>query len=44
VGALNSAHIHGTHVPGGGAVHSIESGLEAGPEQVQTVLRSVKVL
>ena len=22
-GSLNSAHIHGTHVPGGGAVHSI---------------------
>ena len=24
-GSLNSAHIHGTHVPGGGAVHSIKS-------------------
>jgi hypothetical protein len=25
-GSLNSAHIHGTHAPGGGAVHSIKSG------------------
>ena len=24
-GSLNSTHIHGTHVPGGGAVHSINS-------------------
>ena len=27
VGALNSAQIHGTHVPGGGAVHSVKSRL-----------------
>ena len=26
-GSFNSAHIFGTHVPGGGAVHSINSGL-----------------
>jgi hypothetical protein len=25
-GSFNSAHIFGTHVPGGGAVHSINSG------------------
>jgi hypothetical protein len=25
-GSFNSAHIFGTHVPGGGAVHSIMSG------------------
>src|ERR1700730_16419257 len=25
-GGLNSTHIHGTHVPSGGAVHSIKSG------------------
>jgi hypothetical protein len=25
-GSFNSAHIFGTHVPGGGAVHSIRSG------------------
>src|SRR6476646_6815610 len=27
-GSFNSAHIRGTHVPGGGAVHSIKTGLE----------------
>jgi hypothetical protein len=26
-GSFNSAHIFGTHVPGGGAVHSIMTGL-----------------
>ena len=26
VGALNSTHIHGTHVPGGGAAHSVIRG------------------
>src|SRR6476620_9567656 len=26
-GSFNSAHIFGTHVPGGGAVHSIKTGL-----------------
>jgi hypothetical protein len=25
-GSFNSAHIFGTHVPGGGAVHSITTG------------------
>ena len=25
-GGLNSTHFHGTHVPGGGAVHSIIGG------------------
>jgi hypothetical protein len=27
VGALNSTHIHGTHVPGGGAAHSVIKGI-----------------
>ena len=30
-GSLNSAHIHGTHVPGGGAVHSINTRHEGAP-------------
>jgi hypothetical protein len=31
--AAKPAHIHGTHVPGGGAVHSIDSGHSSGSLQ-----------